>query len=145
MAGINKVILVGNLGQDPEVRYSANGNPVANFSMATSESWNDKEGQRQERTEWHRIVAWGKLAGICGEYLTKGRQAYVEGKLQTRSWEDREGRKRYTTEVVASQVLFLGNREGASAGDRAEVGLSRSEAGKYDYGPPPMTDEDVPF
>ncbi|MEL6545738.1 MAG: single-stranded DNA-binding protein [Myxococcota bacterium] len=165
MAGVNKVILVGNLGQDPEVRYSASGNPVANFSIATSESWNDKNGQRQERTEWHRIVAWGKLAELCGEYLGKGRQVYVEGKLQTRNWEDRDGNKRYTTEIIANQVTFLGGRGEASPGggggprrsqDGGGFGGSGGGApsgngggggngGGYDYGPPPMTDDDVPF
>lgn len=161
MAGVNKVILIGNLGQDPEVRYSASGNPVANFSIATSESWNDKNGQRQERTEWHRIVVWGKLAELCGEYLAKGRQAYVEGRLQTRSWEDRDGNKRYTTEIVANQVTFLGGRGEASTSggrgrdynqsgggggyDAPSGGGGSNDGGGYDYGPPPMTDDDVPF
>ena len=104
MAGINKVILVGNLGQDPEVRYTQDGTAVATFSIATSESWKDKTtGDKKERTEWHRIVAWRKLGEICGEYLSKGRQVYVEGKLQTRSWE-KDGVTRYTTEVVATDV-----------------------------------------
>lgn len=156
MAGVNKVILVGNLGQDPEVRYSASGSPVANFSIATSESWNDKEGQRQERTEWHRIVVWGKLAELCGEYLAKGRQVYIEGKLQTRSWDDRDGNKRYTTEIIANQVTFLGNR--ADGGMPARTPSSRgsttrgdpqdnaaTNTSRYDYGPPPMTEDDVPF
>lgn len=156
MAGVNKVILVGNLGQDPEVRYSASGSPVANFSIATSESWNDKNGQRQERTEWHRIVAWGKLAELCGEYLAKGRQVYVEGKLQTRNWEDRDGNKRYTTEIIANQVTFLGGRGEASMGggsrpnrapqsSNANPPSQSSSGGGYDYGPPPMTEDDVPF
>ncbi len=161
MAGVNKVILIGNLGQDPEVRYSASGSPVANFSIATSESWNDKNGQRQERTEWHRIVAWGKLAELCGEYLAKGRQVYVEGRLQTRNWEDRDGNKRYTTEIIANQVTFLGGRgeastgggrrnydEGGGGGYDAPSGSGSgggNNGGGYDYGPPPMTDDDVPF
>lgn len=165
MAGVNKVIIIGNLGQDPEVRYTASGNPVANFSVATSEQWNDKNGQRQERTEWHRIVAWGKLAELCGEYLSKGRQCYVEGKLQTRNWEDRDGHKRYTTEIVANQVTFLGGGGGSSGGGstggggsgggRSDSGTDRGSAsggsgsgsggGAFDYGPPPMTDDDVPF
>lgn len=156
MAGVNKVILVGNLGQDPEVRYSASGSPVANFSIATSESWNDKNGQRQERTEWHRIVAWGKLAELCGEYLAKGRQVYVEGKLQTRNWEDRDGNKRYTTEIIANQVTFLGGRGEASMGSgprtnrapqssNANTPSQSPSSGGYDYGPPPMTEDDVPF
>ena len=112
MAGsVNKVILVGNLGADPEVRYTPGGQPVANFRIATSENWVDKQGQKQERTEWHRIVAWGKLAELCGEYLAKGRQVFVEGKLQTRQWDDRDGNKRYTTELVANQVSSLERRE----------------------------------
>lgn len=107
MAGINKVILIGNLGKDPEVRHTPQGMAVGNFPLATSESWNDKSGQKQERTEWHRIVVWGKLAELCQRYLTKGRKAYVEGKLQTRAWDDKEGNKRYTTEIVANTVQFL--------------------------------------
>lgn len=115
---VNKVILVGNLGADPEVRFTPGGQAVANFRMATTDSWTDRSsGQRQERTEWHRIVVWGKLGELCGEYLRKGRQCYVEGRLQTREWQDREGQKRYTTEIVASQVVFLGGRgEGGGGG-----------------------------
>ena len=117
MRGVNKVILVGNLGRDPEVRYIKDGTAVANLRLATSETWNDQNGQKQERTEWHRIVAWGKLAEIAKEYMSKGRQIYVEGKLQTRSWDDRDGNKRYTTEVKADQMIMLGTR-GDSAGGR---------------------------
>jgi single-strand DNA-binding protein len=115
---VNKVILVGNLGADPEVRFTPGGQAVANFRMATTDSWTDRSsGQRQERTEWHRIVVWGKLGELCGEYLRKGRQCYGEGRLQTREWGDREGQKRYTTEIVASQVVFLGGRgEGGGGG-----------------------------
>lgn len=118
MASVNKVILVGNLGADPEVRFTPSGQAVANFRMATTDSWMDKaSGQRQERTEWHRVVVWGKLGELCGEYLRKGRQCYVEGRLQTREWQDRDGQKRWTTEVVASQVVFLGGRgEGGGGG-----------------------------
>lgn len=118
MASVNKVILLGNLGADPEIRFTPGGQAVANFRMATSDSWTDKNtGQRQERTEWHRVVVWGKLAELCGEYLKKGRQCYVEGRLQTREWQDKEGQKRYTTEVVANQVVFLGGRgEGGGYG-----------------------------
>lgn len=153
--GVNKVILIGNLGADPEVRFTPGGQAVANFRIATSESWNDKNGQKQERTEWHRIVVWGKLAELCGEYLKKGRQCYVEGRLQTREWTDKEGRKNYTTEVVASAVTFLGGRDagdGAGGGyrGRASGGPSR---GMDDYGPPPPGmddggmggDDDIPF
>ena len=115
MAGVNKVILIGNLGADPELRHTPSGSAVANFRIATTEEWKDRNtGEKQERTEWHRIVAWARLGEICGEYLHKGKQVYVEGKLQTRSWEDREGNKRWTTEVVAQTVQMLGpaGREG---------------------------------
>src|SRR3989338_1068547 len=105
---VNKVILIGRLGQNPEVRYTPSGAAVANFSVATNENWTDKSGQKQERTEWHRVVVWGKLAELCGQYLAKGRQVYLEGRLQTRSWDDKEGVKRYTTEIVAQTVQFLG-------------------------------------
>lgn len=109
---VNKVILLGRLGQDPELKYTPSGSAVCNFSMATTEGWTDKSGQKQEKTEWHRIVVWGKLAELCNQYLAKGRQAFLEGKLQTRSWDDKEGNKRYTTEILASTVQFIG---GASA------------------------------
>jgi len=115
--GVNKVILIGHLGRDPEVRYTPSGSAVANFTIATTESWTDKQGQRQDRTEWHRIVVWGKLGELCGEYLAKGRQVYVEGKLQTRQWDDRDGNKRSTTEILAQNITFLGGRgDGPSAG-----------------------------
>lgn len=136
MAGVNKVILIGNLGADPEVRFTPGGQAVANFRIATSESWNDKQGNKQERTEWHRIVVWGKLAELCGEYLKKGRQCYVEGRLQTREWTDKENKKNYTTEVVANQVTFLGGRDGAS-------GPRRDSGGRDDFGPPPPGFEDA--
>lgn len=134
--GINKVLLIGRLGQDPEVRYTPGGNAVANFSLATSESWTDKGGQKQERTEWHRIVAWGKLGELCGQYLSKGRQAYIEGKLQTRDWTDKEGHKRYTTEIIAQNVQFLG-----SPGDRA-ASSTNTTAG--DFAPPTGPGFDAP-
>lgn len=105
---VNKVIIIGRLGQEPELKYTPSGAAVCNFSVATSENWTDKNGQRQERTEWHRIVVWGKLAELCNQYLGKGRQAFIEGKLQTRSWDDKDGNKRYTTEVLATTVQFLG-------------------------------------
>jgi single-strand DNA-binding protein len=107
MASINKVILVGYLGADPEIRYTPSGAAVANFRMATTEQWSTKEGQRQERTEWHRIVAWRKLGEICGQYLHKGSMVYIEGRLQTRSWDDRDGNKRYTTEIIAQGMQML--------------------------------------
>lgn len=149
MAGLNKVILIGNLGRDPELRYTANGQPVANFSIATTESWNSKAGERESRTEWHRIVAWGKLAEICGEYLAKGKQVYIEGKLQTREWEDREGNKRQTTEIVARELQMLGRRgdsEGASGGDFGG-GPGPSESGPSDASPAPASQgsDDIPF
>jgi single-strand DNA-binding protein len=156
MAGsVNRVTLIGHLGADPEVRYTPSGAPVASFRIATSENWTDKEGQKQTRTEWHRIVVWNKLAELCGEYLSKGRQVYLEGRLQTRQWDDRDGNKRYTTEIVAREVVFLGSRgDGAPAARRTEEGAPASTAANtgsgaadtgFDYGPPPMGDDDVPF
>lgn len=148
--GVNKVILIGNLGADPEVRFTPGGQAVANFRIATSESWTDKNGQKQERTEWHRIVVWGKLAELCGEYLKKGRQCYVEGRLQTREWTDKENRKNYTTEVVANAVTFLGGRdagEGMGAGGgggRRQSSPQRGNGMDTDYGqPPPMDDSNM--
>lgn len=143
--GVNKVILIGNLGADPEVRFTPGGQAVANFRIATSESWTDKNGQKQERTEWHRIVVWGKLAELCGEYLKKGRQCYVEGRLQTREWTDKENKKNYTTEVVATSVTFLGGRdagEGMGGGGGRRPSSSPRGGGMDDgYGqPPPMDD-----
>lgn len=146
MAGVNKVIIVGNLGKDPELRHTPQGNAVANFPIATSESWNDKDGSKQERTEWHRIVVWGKLAELCSKYLSKGRKAYVEGRLQTRAWDDKDGQKRYTTEIVATTVQFL---DSANA-DRSQQNESSASSGGYDpFGPPPSFDggnsNDIPF
>ena len=114
MAGINKVILVGNLGKDPELRHTPQGQAVANFPLATSESWSDKNGQKQERTEWHKVVVWGKPAENVAKYLSKGRKAYVEGRLQTRAWDDKDGQKRYTTEIVATTVQFLDTQSSRS-------------------------------
>jgi single-strand DNA-binding protein len=116
--GVNKVILVGNLGNDPEVRYMPNGNAVANLSIATSESWKDQQGQLQEKTEWHKVTMYRRLAEIAGEYLKKGSQIYLEGKLQTRKWQDQQGNDRYTTEVIADQLQMLGgrNESGGSGG-----------------------------
>jgi single-strand DNA-binding protein len=133
MASVNKVILIGNLGRDPELRYTKSGQAVANFTIATNERWTDKEGQQQERTEWHRIVTWAKTAELCAQYLSKGRPAYIEGSLQTREYEDKEGIKRYTTEVVAQRVQFLGGKsDGAGASGPAPGANS---------GPP----DDIPF
>jgi single-strand DNA-binding protein len=118
MASVNKVILIGNLGRDPEVRHTTGGTAVANFTMATTERWNDPSGERKERTEWHRIVLWAKQAEIAGEYLRKGQQVYIEGSLQTREWTDRDGNKRYTTEVRGQRMMMLGK---AGGGDKQPV------------------------
>jgi single-strand DNA-binding protein len=142
MAGINKVIIVGRLGSDPEVRYTPSGAAVANFSVATSEEWKDKNtGEKKERTEWHRIVAWNRLGELCGEYLSKGRQVYVEGRLQTRSYDDKDGVKRYTTEIVAADVQFLGGRE-SGGGRGGDSPPARDMPGGSSPGP---EDDDIPF
>ena len=140
MASVNKVILVGNLGRDPELRYIQSGQAVANFSVATNERWKDKEGNKQERTEWHRIIVWGKSAENCAQYLQKGRSVYVEGRLQTRDWEDKEGNKRTTTEIVAQTVQFIGGRGGTGSGSGSED--PPMPEGPGDAGPPAS---DVPF
>ncbi len=132
--GINKVILVGNLGADPELRYTSGGQAVCDMRMATSERWKGKDGQMQEKTEWHRIVVWGRSAESCNEYLNKGSQAYVEGRIQTRKWEDRDGNTRYTTEIVANRVLFL------SGGGRRNDGGGGGGVSE----PPPPSDNDAP-
>ena len=116
MKSLNKVQLIGHLGKNPEVRYTSSGSAVANFTMATNETWTGKDGQKNDRTEWHNIVAWGKLGEICGEYLTKGKQVYIEGSMTTRSWEDRDGNKRYTTEVKADNLIMLGGPGSAGGG-----------------------------
>ena len=124
MASVNKVILVGNLGKDPEIRYMPNGEAVANFSIATTDSWKDKQGQKQEKTEWHNIVMYRRLAEIAGEYLKKGRPVYVEGRLQTRKWQTKEGQDRYTTEIVADQMQMLGSGGKESGGASYDGGGS---------------------
>ncbi len=126
---LNKAMIIGNLGRDPELRYTQSGTPVANFSVATNRKWKDKSGQLQEQTEWHRIVVFGRQAETCEKYLKKGRQAYIEGRLQTRDWEDRDGNKRSTTEIVADTVQFLSGGSGGGGGGFSE--------------PPPYTDEDM--
>jgi len=135
---INKVILIGNLGADPEIRYTQNGTAVATFNVATTETWKDQAGVKQEKTEWHKIVAWKRLAEICGEYLSKGSKVYIEGKLQTRQWEDKEGNKRYTTEIVAWEMKMLSPRGGGE-----------STGHRYEDQPPlpdqPPMGNDVPF
>ena len=152
MAGVNKVILIGNLGRDPELRYTQNGQAVANFTLATTEKWTNKNGEREERTEWHRIVTWARTAELCAQYLSKGRTAYVEGRLQTREWEDKEGQKRRTTEIVAQTVQFLGGpRSSEGSGPRSSEGSGprSSEGGgprPEEPGPtesPPS--DDIPF
>ncbi len=132
MASVNKVILVGNLGKDPEVRFMPNGEAVCNFSIATTDSWKDKSGAKQERTEWHNIVMYRKLAEIAGEYLKKGRPVYVEGRLQTRKWQTKEGQDRYTTEIIADQMQMLGGRDGASSNASYDGGMDQS-SGSSDY------------
>ncbi|MBT4976873.1 MAG: single-stranded DNA-binding protein [Gemmatimonadetes bacterium] len=148
--GVNKVILIGNLGADPEVRYTPDGAPVANFNLATSESWNDRtSGEKQERTEWHRLVVWRKLAEIAGQYLKKGSKIYIEGKLQTRSWEDQSGQKRYTTEVVVNELQMLDSRgEGGGGGGGGGISRDPGPAAQPEYGPPPgaaAEEDDLPF
>jgi len=131
--GVNKVILIGNLGGDPEVRYTPGGAAVANVNLATNESWNDREGQRQERTEWHRLVFWSKLAEIVGQYLKKGSKVYVEGRLQTRQWDDQSGQKRYTTEIVVSDMQMLDGRGDGTMGG----GMGGPQGGAAPGGGPP--------
>jgi single-strand DNA-binding protein len=136
---VNKVIVMGRLGQDPELKYTPGGMAVCNFTVATSDSYKDKAGQKQEKTEWHRVVVWGKLAELCNQYLAKGRQVYLEGSLQTRSWDDKSGQKRYTTEVIARTVQFIGGGKGNSG----------SQATNDDEIPTPEDSEfsadDIPF
>ena len=146
MAGVNKVILVGNLGSDPEIRTTPGGQRVANFRLATSRSWNNQEGQRQEKTEWHSIVAWGKTADIVERYLQKGKQVYVEGRLETRSWQDKDGQTRYKTEIICENMQMLGRpgeRTDAGGGEysRAGTGAPPSE----ENFPQPGPDDDLPF
>jgi len=134
MAGINKVILIGHLGADPELRYTPNGTPVANFRIATTERWTNRQGEKKEITEWHRVVAWGKLGEFCGQYLAKGKQVYIEGRLRSRSWEDKDGKKQRTIEIVAQKLQLLGKPE--------TMPIETEEV------PPPEEvpiDEDIPF
>ncbi len=147
MASVNKVILIGNLGSDPEVKYTPNGTAVANFNIATNESWVTKDGKKEERTEWHKIVVWSKLAELCGEYLAKGRPVYLEGRLQTRDWNDKDGNKRYTTEIVAQTIQFLGGP--GERGERSEGRPARSARAGGSPGieeaAPIEADDDIPF
>ena len=153
MASVNKVIIIGNLGRDPETRYMPDGGAICNISVATTDKWKDKNGEMQEKTEWHRVAFFGKLAEIAGEYLKKGSQVYVEGRLQTRKWQDKDGQDKYSTEIVANQMQMLGSRQGMGGGGRAaeagggEEGGSRPAAkqpaksgGKFDD-----FEDDIPF
>jgi len=147
---VNKVLLIGRLGNNPEIRYTNTGTAVANFNLATSESWNDKTGQKQERTEWHRVVVWGKLAELCEKYLAKGRQCFVEGRLQTRSWDDKDGNKRYTTEIVANIVQFLGGANASAPGANANAsmgaGMSEQPVGDMpQVQESAFTEDEIPF
>ena len=146
MASVNKVIIVGNVGRDPELRYTQGGQPVASFSIATNERFKDKEGNWKDRTEWHRIVAWARLAEICGEYLRKGSQVYVEGRIQTRDWEDKEGNKRQTTEIIALSMQMLGRR-GEGGGPSTSDDGNQARAGGGDDMPqqPSGADDEIPF
>jgi len=142
-SGINKVILVGNLGQDPEIKYTAGGAAVTTLSLATSESWKDKDtGTDQEKTEWHRVVLWRRLAEIAGEYLKKGSKVYIEGQLQTRKWEQ-DGQTRYTTEVIGRDMQFLDSR--GSSSDNSSYENSNQEMGSQDLPDSGITDDDLPF
>lgn len=156
MASVNRVIIVGNLGRDPEIRYAPSGDAITNIAVATTDQWKDKSGEKQERTEWHRVVFFGRQAGIAGEYLKKGSQVYVEGSLRTRKWTDQQGQERYTTEIVADRMQMLGNRSsGANADNQATVGGERKQySGERQQeerkGPPPAAEQeqyidDIPF
>ena len=159
MASVNKVILVGNLGRDPETRYTTNGDAVTNIRVATTDTWKDKNGEKQEKTEWHTVVFFGRQAEIAGEYLKKGRQVYIEGRLQTRKWQDKEGQDRYTTEIVADRMQMLGSREGggggaasvpADPGEREPVAAGAGGGGRKGAAAPAEKnvddlDDDIPF
>ncbi|MCB9561408.1 MAG: single-stranded DNA-binding protein [Kofleriaceae bacterium] len=147
--GVNKVILVGNLGADPDMRYTPSGAGVCELRVATSDSWTDKNGQRQERTEWHRVIVWGKRAEVCAKYLAKGRQVYVEGRIQTRNYDDKDGNKRYITEVIANDVQFLGGKEGGARRGSGDDVPPPPDPDYYSGGPPGGggggPDDDIPF
>jgi single-strand DNA-binding protein len=145
MGSVNKVILVGNLGRDAELRYTPGGSPVATLNLATTEIWHDKAGQRQETTEWHRIVLWGKTAESLNEYLTKGKQIYVEGRLQTRQWDDKDGNKRYTTEIRGDRIVLLGG--GGGGGGNRQQSRAAGAPAEDPMGEPvsELTDDDIPF
>jgi single-strand DNA-binding protein len=153
MASVNKIILIGRVGRDPEVRYTSSGSPVASFSIATDESFKSRNGEQQKHTEWHKVVAWNKLAEICGEYLTKGKLVYIEGSIRSRQWEDQSGNKRTSCEIIARNMQMLGSRsdaERAAAGSRPAASQETGSEERYDAGSEPspegeITDEDIPF
>jgi single-strand DNA-binding protein len=153
MASVNKVILIGNLGRDPEVRYMPSGDAVANISIATTETWKDKNGEKQEKTEWHRVAMFGKTAEIAGEYLKKGSQVYIEGRLETRKWTDKEGQERYTTEIRADRMQMLGSRSGGSErmappeddASRAAAAPAKKSGGAAKSGSLEDLEDDIPF
>ena len=142
MAGVNKAIVLGHLGRDPEMRYTQDGKAIANFSLATSESFKDKDGNKKENTEWHRVVLFGRIAEIAGEYLRKGGMAYVEGRLQTRKWTDKEGQERYTTEIIGDRLQLIGGKKEEGGSEHAPAPASRGG-----NTPPPVEDfdDDIPF
>jgi len=151
MGSVNKVSLVGNLGRDAELRYTPGGAAVATLNMATTENWTDKSGQKQEKTEWHRVVFWGKVAESLTEYLTKGKQIYIEGRLETRQWNDKDGNKRYTTEIKGDKIVLLGGGGGRGGGGVSRGGGEESMGGGQpshgggDIPDTPLTDDDIPF
>jgi single-strand DNA-binding protein len=146
MSSLNKVMLIGRLGKDPEIRYTPDGSPVASFSLATSENWTDKSGTRQERTEWHNIVAWTRLADLSKRFLAKGRQVYVEGRIRTREWNDKDGNKRRTTEIIAAQMVLLGSRpEGMEANAVPPSPVQRAPEADQGLSDVSITDDDIPF
>ena len=148
-SGVNKAIILGNVGNDPELKYTASGNAIANISIATSESWKDKQtGQKQEKTEWHKVSAFGRLAEIIGEYVKKGSKVYIEGKIQTRKWQDKNGEDRYTTEIVANELQLLDSRSDTPAQAPQQQRPQALQAPKTQYAPPPQFDDDnenIPF
>lgn len=143
MASLNKVMLIGNLGKDPEVRFTASGQAVASFSLATSEKFKGKSGEWEERTEWHNITLWGKLAEIAGEYLSKGKTIYIEGRLQTRKWQDKSGNDRYTTDIVGDKMQMLSAKGERSGGSDSSSASRPSSSSNYEE--PPFQDDDIPF
>jgi len=147
---LNRVMLLGHLGKDPEVRYTSSGRAVATFTLATSQRWRDQDGTDQERTEWHRIVAWGRLGEICGEYLSKGKQVFLEGRIQSRDWEDQDGNKRTTVEIVANDIIMVGSsgmpQSRPDEAPRKPLGAGTGKAGaSTDRVPPPPPEDDIPF